>query len=115
MVDVLNFCLSNLRLLTESMRVAILRLIHKKNYPHLLKKWRPISLLNVDYKIGAKALAIRLKSSLLLLLNEDQTFSVPGRSIFENLMLFRDVFDYCEMKDIPLAVVKIDQEKLLAE
>ena len=110
LVEMLNFCFAR-GLLSESMRIAILSLIHKKNDPCSLKNWRPISLLNVDYKIGTKALASRLKRVLPLLLNSDQTCSVPGRSIFENLMLFRDVFDYCDMKDLSLAIVKIDQEK----
>ena len=110
LVDVLNFCISK-GLLSESMRVAILSLIYKKNDPCSIKNWRPISLLNVDYKIGAKAFASRLKGVLPLLLHPDQTCSVPGRSIFENLMLFRDVFDYCDMKDISLAIIKIDHEK----
>lgn len=51
------------------------------------------------------------KRSFTLLLNCDQTCSVPGRSILENLMLFGDVFYYCDMKDLSLAIVKIDQEK----
>ena len=107
---VLNFCFSK-RLMTESMRLAILSLLHKKNDPCNLKNWRPISLLNVDYKIGTKALASRLRGVLPFLLNEDQTCSVPGRSIAENLMLFRDIFDHCNIKNIPLAIIKIDQEK----
>ena len=93
------------------MRLAILSLLHKKNDPGLLKNWRPISLLNVDCKIGAKALALRLRVVLAAPLNEDQTCSIPGRSIAENLMLLRDTFDYLKMKQIPLAIIKIDQEK----
>lgn len=110
LVEVLNFCF-NKGLLTESMRLAILSLIYKKNDVELIKNWRPISLLNVDYKIGSKAFATRLKRILPHILSSDQTCSVPGRSIFENLMLIRDIFDYCEMKNLPLALVKIDQEK----
>eukprot|EP00112_Aurelia_sp_Birch-Aquarium-sp1_P012597 Seg265.3 transcript_id=Seg265.3/GoldUCD/mRNA.D3Y31 product="Transposon TX1 putative 149 kDa protein" protein_id=Seg265.3/GoldUCD/D3Y31 len=110
LVEVLNFCFSK-GLLTESMRLAILSLIYKKNDIELIKNWRPISLLNVDYKIGSKAFATRLKTVLPHIISSDQTCSVPGRSIFDNLMLIRDTFDYCEMKKLPLAIVKIDQEK----
>ena len=77
----------------------------------LLKNWRPISLLNVDYKIGSKAFANRLQLILPSILNSDQTCSVPGRSIFENLMLARDSIDYCQEKKFPLALIKIDKEK----
>ena len=110
LTEVLKFCFSK-GSMTESMRLAILSLLHKKNDPCLLKNWRPISLLNVDYKIGTKALATRLGAVLPFLLNEDQTCSVPGRSIAENLMLFRDLFDFCTIKNTSLAIIKIDQEK----
>ena len=110
MVEVLNFCFCK-GLLTESMRLAIASLIYKKNDVELIKNWRPISLLNVDCKIGSKVFATRLRRILPHILSSDQTCSVPGRSIFENLMLIRDTFDYCEMKNLPLALVKIDQEK----
>ena len=109
-VEVLNFCF-NRGLLTESMRLAIISLLYKKGDIELLKNWRPISLLNVDYKIGSKAFANRLQLILPSILNSDQTCSVPGRSIFENLMLARDSIDYCQEKKLPLALIKIDQEK----
>ena len=110
LVEVFKFCYSR-GLLTESMRLAILSLLYKKGDVELLKNWRPISLLNVDYKISSKAFALRLQQVLPFVLNKDQTCSVPGRSIFENLMLVRDSIDYCNEKSLPLALVKIDQEK----
>ena len=109
-VEVLNFCF-NRGLLTESTRLAIISLLYKKGDIELLKNWRPISLLNVDYKIGLKAFANRLQLILPSILNSDQTCSVPGRSIFENLMLARDSIDYCQEKKLPLALIKIGQEK----
>ena len=47
----------------------------------LLKNWRPISLLNVDYKICSKSIAYRQAKVLSSMINEDQTCSVPGRTI----------------------------------
>ena len=40
---------------------------------HLLKIWRPISLLNVDYKIGSPYIAQRLKTVLKKLISNRQT------------------------------------------
>ena len=73
-----------------------------------LRNWRPISLLCVDYKIGTKALAARLQSSVL---HENQPCGVPGRSIFSNLSLVRDLIEYCNSKNLPLATISLDQEK----
>ena len=44
-----------------SQRLAVLTLIHKKGDTKLLKKYRPISLTNTDYKIIAFVFARRLQ------------------------------------------------------
>ena len=109
LVDVLNYSLHN-GLLWESMGLAQITLLFKKGDRSDLRNWRPISLLNVDYKKGAKTLANRLKNVLASILNEDQTCGVPGRSIFDNLRLIRDSISYVEQKGSSLAIVKTDQE-----
>ena len=54
-------------------RQAIIRLIEKKGKDkRFIKNWRPISLLNVDYKITLKALAERLKKILPVLISHEQ-------------------------------------------
>ena len=54
--------------LAISQRQSIIRLISKKDKDlSRLKNWRPISLLNLDYKIATKALALRLKKLLPLI------------------------------------------------
>ena len=68
------------------MRQSITRLLYKKDDRRDLKNWRPISLLNVDYKICSKALAIRLSKELSTIIHPDQTCSIPGRSIFGILL-----------------------------
>ena len=70
--------------LPESMKASVTRLVHKKDDKRLLKNWRPISLLNVDYKICSKAVSLRLSRVLGSIVDPDQTCSVPGRSIHSN-------------------------------
>ena len=64
--------------LSLSMQESVTRLIFKKDDPKNLKNWRPISLLNVDYKILSKALTNRLSKVLPSIVQEDQTRIAPS-------------------------------------
>ena len=98
--------------LCPSMKGSVTRLIFKKrgDVKHL-KNWRPISLLNVDYKIISKAITLRLSKVLQHIIHPDQTCSVPGRSIFSNVTLLRDVLDYIQRTDESAILISLDQEK----
>ena len=97
--------------LSVSQRRGLLSLILKKGEKMDLTNWRPISLLCVDYKIGIKALTARLQKVLSSVLHEDQTCGVPGRSNFSNMNLVRYLIEYCNSKNLPLAIIIVDQEK----
>ena len=92
-------------------RRAVINLLPKKKDLADLANWRPVSLLNNDYKILAKLLANRLKECIGGVVCEDQTYCVPGRSIHDNVSLIRDVIDYSNENDLPLAVVGLDEKK----
>ena len=60
--------------LSTSQKQAIIKLIEKKDKDkRFVKSWRPISLLNVDYKITSKALVSRVKNVLSNLISPQQT------------------------------------------
>ena len=60
--------------LSTSQRQAIIKLIEKKDKDkRFIKNWRPISLLNLDYKIISKALASRVKKVPPNLISSQQT------------------------------------------
>ena len=60
--------------LSVSQRRGIISLIPKdENNLTTLSNWRPITLLNVDYKILAKVIAKRIESVLPKLIHSDQT------------------------------------------
>ena len=90
---------------------AIITLIPKKGSTKLLKYWRPISFLCVDYKILTKILANRLKHILPEIISKEQNCSVPHRTIFNNLFLIRDIIRYTKEKNTHLYLLQIDQEK----
>ena len=68
---------------------GLIYLIPKGDGPlHDIRKWRPITLLNVVYKILAKTIARRLQPFLPQLIHDSQTGFLQERSIFDNIFLF---------------------------
>ena len=110
LVEVFNECLRASEL-CESMKTSVTRLVYKKDDRKHLKNWRPISLLNVDYKICSKAISLRLSKVLDSVVDPDQTCSIPGRSIVSNLILLRDTLDHIERTGETGILVSLDQEK----
>lgn len=67
-------------------RKGVITLVPKKDKDKTnLKNWRPISLLNCDYKLVAKVLANRIIDILPKLINPDQTGYIKERFIGENI------------------------------
>ena len=73
--------------------------------------FRPISLLNADYKILAGVIALRLKAVLPSLVHETQTGFVPQRLILENLAFNRDLIDWSKATRSPAVLAFLDFEK----
>jgi hypothetical protein len=59
--------------------------IYKKKDRAEISNYRPITLLNTDYKILTKVLAIQLMDHIHSLLHEDQAGFIPQRSIFSHI------------------------------
>lgn len=97
--------------LPSSQKGALISLIFKKGDRLEHKNWRPISLLNVDYKLCARALAGRLLGVLHHIIAPDQTCGVRGRFIGENVALLRDIVQFTSETNTPAAVLSLDQEK----
>ena len=110
LVSVLNYSF-DAGFLSHSQRIGVISLSHKKGPRYLCKNWRPISLLNVDYKIASRALALRLRKVIHHVVSPDQTCSVPGRFIGENVRLLQDAITYASLSDSKLAILSLDQEK----
>ena len=98
--------------LSISQKRGIIKLIPKKSEElFYIKNWRPLSLLNCDYKIATKAVANRRKTHLHKLINNDQTGFLKGRFIKENIRLTDSVINYTANKNIPGLLLFLDFEK----
>ena len=88
----------------------ILLLKDEKN-PEDPKNYRPISLLNVEYKLITRCLASKLSRKIGSLVNIDQTCSVPGRSIIHHNHYIRDLITHAEIRNERAAILSLDQAK----
>ncbi|CAM2116049.1 unnamed protein product [Caretta caretta] len=95
-----------------SCRRAMLALLPKKRDLRNLRNWRPVSLLSTDYKIVAKAISLRLGSVMADMIHPDQTYTVLGRSIFDNLFLVQDLLELGRRDGLSFALLSLDQEKV---
>ena len=96
-----------------SQRQDIISLIPKENKnAGYLTNWRPVSLLNVDYKIATKTIALRLETEILpSVIHPCQSGYVKGRFIGESIRLIGDTMDFTKIKNIPGIAVFLDFEK----
>ena len=97
--------------LPQSMRTGLITLIPKKGDLRHLTNWRPISLLNIDYKIITKTLANRVSRVIHTLISEDQSCCVPGRNIADNVILIDNIMQYLQNNNMKGYILKIDQYK----
>ena len=110
-VDALNNAYHKGELSPEQRR-GIITLIPKPGKdPKLMKNLRPITLLNTDYKIGAKCLANRIKVVLPSIVGFNQTGFMKGRFIGENIRFTLDLIEYCKESAKPGLIFLVDFEK----
>ena len=95
--------------LCESQYQGVITLIPKPEKELLqITNYRPITLLNCDYKIVAKVLNNRLKKLLHEIIGPQQNGFVGGRYIGHNIRLLFDVIDYMDAKNKPGAIILLD-------
>ena len=88
-------------ILTETMRVGVVTLLEKNGKDRAeLSYWRPITLLNVDYKILTKTLSQRLKTILPKIIHKDQNGFIPGGDIYFSAHTIRDIIFYCKKENL---------------
>ncbi len=98
--------------LSITQKQGMIGCLPKPNKPKCyMKNWRPITLLNVDYKILSSAIASRLKPHLDTIVSHTQKGYIKGRYIGEATRLIYDVIEETENNNIPALLLSLDFEK----
>ena len=74
----------------------------------LLNNWRPITVLNVSYKIASACITNRIKTVLHNLIHSNQSGFLGNRFIGLNLKLMYDILAYTDTENIPGMLVLVD-------
>lgn len=105
-----NVCLSDE--IPDSWTEGLISIIYKeKGDIRDLKNWRPITLLNCDYKIMTKVMANRIKDVSNNLVSADQSCGLKNRTIHDQLYYIRDFIHYFSETNKKGMIISIDQEK----
>uniref|UniRef100_A0A803SWC5 Reverse transcriptase domain-containing protein n=1 Tax=Anolis carolinensis TaxID=28377 RepID=A0A803SWC5_ANOCA len=109
---IMNKILENQKI-PDSWRNATITMIPKEGQDlKNVKNYRPISLLNSDYKIFTTILAERMKEFLKDWIGEEQTGFLPKRQMKDNVREIINIIEFYEFtKKDELALLTIDMEK----
>ena len=102
-------CLMNLCLMNPFRRHWL-----KHQLPSCLSQVK-ISLLNCDVKILAKALALRLETTIHDVISADQTGFILGRHSFTNIRRLLNIIHSPASSTVPEVVIMLDAEKAFVE
>ena len=90
---------------------GIMHLLFKKKEKWKIENYRPITLLNTDYKTYTKTIAMRLAEVAKSMIHEDQAGFVPERSLYDHTKTTNLAIEYCELMDKNGCIIALDQEK----
>jgi len=96
-----SFQTGNLTTLQRQWIISLITKSHK--YLEKVSNWRPITLLNIDYKKATKAISNRIKKVLPIIIDKEHTGFMKGRYIGENVRLIHVllIIDYLKTNKQP--------------
>ena len=98
--------------LPQTLTEASIILLPKQGKDHAeCSSYRPISLLNADYKILAKALARRFEPAMPNIISKDQNGFMKNRHSFSNIRRLLNIILSPASTETPEVVVSLDAEK----
>ena len=99
MVDSINYGFQN-KELSSTQKEGIITCIPKPNKnKKYIKNWRPISLLNVTYKVASDCIANRIKTVLPSLIDTDQSGFMSNRFSGGNIRLMYDILHFSKQQN----------------
>ena len=87
-------------------------LLFKKGDRLSAAQYRPVTVLSADFKALGLVLTNRLRPWMTHLCHPTQTGFIPGRSIFSNISVLRDVLDHARETDVDACILSTDFMKM---
>lgn len=97
--------------LGNNINIGLIKLLPKDGDKSQVKNWRPITLLNISYKIIAKILARRIRDILKEVVLVTQIGFIKGRYILYNLITSWEAMNWAKDDKQNAAMVLLDFEK----
>jgi hypothetical protein len=95
----------------KRLNFGMISLIPKLKEANNIRQFRPIRVLNVDYKWFIKTLTMRLTPFANKLISKNQTAFIPGRFILEGVVILHEILHDLRTTKTKGVVVKLDFEK----
>jgi len=96
------------RKLSAQQKHGLIVCLPKSSEPTTPADFRPITLLNTDYKITARIIAYRLRPMMEELFHQRQYCGVPEMTIFEAMATVREAITNAEVTRVSLIVLSLD-------
>ena len=89
----------------------MVKLLFKKGDRKQIENYRPLSLACTDYKILAKVITNRIRPTLREIIGTEQQGFVDGGDIIGNVILVKEIIEYCNETDTEAYVLMMDFKK----